>query len=237
MSTNWEFIQSATSKTQHGWSLTLNPTQPTSFATFQSETGQWRAVAIQPVSQHALQPEEVYVRDRDLIVRFAQTPDDEFSFALNWRTLPTTGNLECGVELWASIQTQRLDTSPELELRSDGGNGNWSILKHCELTESSDGSSPEVAAPAAAWVLEHQDNLGRPCTGIWLIEPTDQRHAHPLSRQDERLQRVRLFDHFMEKGVIRRARMQFWTAACKLSRDEIRAAYQAFANRPLPLTA
>ena len=72
---------------------------------------------------------------------------------------------------------------------------------------------------------------------LWLIDPHDLKQARWLSQPGECQQRVELFGDFLEKGVIRRARMQLLVADQAIDRQQAGAAYRQLSSRELPLTA
>lgn len=225
----WKLLNNVAENEQGRWAFRLNPTNFTHYASFHAPKRKWNCIAIKPLPNHSAIPEEVYVRGEDLIARFAQSESDEFGVQLNWKALDKSPVADSAIELWLSIQTNLLDSSPELELSSDGGDGSWQVFRHAELTEC---TSSERSESPAALVLDDGN-----ASFVWLIEPTDQRHVECLTEAKESVQRVKLFDHFMEKGVIRRARMRFLASNDELTLEQIRSAYRDFADSPLPLTA
>ncbi len=198
----------------------------------------WELAQITAHPPHASQPEEVYSRQGDLIARYQQTEQDTFAYQLDWQLLAPQGPFVAGVELWLSIQTDLLNTRPQLEVTTQALHGNsWRILQHCEMMEDQDES--EVGRGPAALVCEARsgDRTSHGLTGVWLIAPGDQRHTRLQTNDSQSTQSVRLFGHFMEKGVIRRARMRFLLAAQTITNQHIASAYCDLAESPLPLTA
>ncbi len=220
--------------TQGSWSVKLNPLRPTDAVQFcpESESADvWDAVRIQPKPHHELQVSEVYVRENDLIVRFEQSASDQFALQLDWQLLEGIPSVIHGVELWVSIQTNLLDSAPELEISSDGEFAGWRVYQHAMLTNQ----DPGVALPHTAAALTSAGTGGT--TRVWLIEPSDQLQSQLQTSADEAVQIIKLFGQFLEKGVVRRARMRFVIVDGELSNDKLRQLYDDFANSPLPLTA
>lgn len=235
------------------------PAQGAHWRTTNSQAAQpaaaWQIAAVRPMTTHSSQPLEVYSRQNDLIVRYGQGPAEQFSYQLDWRLLETPAPFVAAIELWVSIQTNLLDTQPELEIACSAPSGmGWSAFEHQQLgTEhqasvagetATESQSTEVDRGPAALLCSSLPTAAQRATaqGLWLIEPTDQRHARRCSEDDQAEQRVRLFGHFMEKGVIRRARMRFLLAQASgakasITQQQVIAAYRDFANSPLPLTA
>ncbi len=233
----WSLNNATASSRQAGWLFQLDPAQPSSYASFEAAGQQWPAAAIFPLPSHSLTIEEAYVRTTDFIVRYAESEHDAYTFQLNWRMLGDLTSAAshgrpgwCGVELWVSIQTRLLDAQPQIEIRSAGQAGTWRMIDHGQLIERPALESSH-AGPAA--LVSSSDGA----TLLWLIQPSDQLQAECLSSPEDAMQRVQLFDHFMEKGVIRRARMQFWACAGALSTTQIASLYREFCESPLPLTA
>lgn len=194
----------------------------------------WRFAAIQPLPRHACVPTEIYTRQLDLIAKYQQSADDSFAFQLDWQLQAASGPFAGGVELWVSVQTNLLDVEPELQISCLAlDKCDWQMLSHADLTGQR--TLEDASHGPAAIVTTASSHAG--ATGVWLIEESDQRHARIVSQPSDVEMRVRLLGHFMEKGVIRRARMRFLLADGQVTRDQIAAAYSQFANSPLPLTA
>ncbi|MEM8736286.1 MAG: hypothetical protein AAGG44_18800 [Planctomycetota bacterium] len=203
---------------EHGASLCVSGQTP------------WSVFRVKPIPQHSFAAEEIYVRQEDLLSQFDQTEQDNFAFHLNHRLLDSQPDLStiADLELWLSVQTDDLDSEPVLVVSCESPDGSyWETIKESQLLPN----AIESDAPAAI-VCPGSEN-----TGVWLIDRGDQRHSQLLSSPSEPEQRVELFSHFMEKGVIRRARMRFHLAAGQLDKQGIAHLYQQFLNSPLPLTA
>ena len=183
---------------------------------------------IEPTEGSPRQASEAYVRQNDLISEFAQTRLDQFSFQTYFRILPESTESLLGLEVWLSVQTDLLDSCPSMDLVSIVPNGFW--------TTQSLSSSP---GGDAIWLASSRDNRYTSLSVAALIHPLDAAQTMRVegaSIAEDALQ-LRYFSHFMEKGVIRRARMRFY-----LSRQEafdvesISVLYQDFASSELPLT-
>lgn len=232
MLTSWTLSDGSACVSFGKWTAELSPTQPSQgLRVGKPDTASWSVLAVHPHPSHSLQPEEVYLRQSDLIARFDQSPGDAFAFQLDWRLLPLEEQVLFGVELWMSIQTDHLDSKPVLRVSSRTSCGEpWEVLRHQQIL-SQDGGDQSPQGPAAL--------IARPegYTGVWLVEPSDQRQAELVSTSADSEQCVELLGHFMEKGVIRRARMRFYLIEGVVSAEQLRAVYQDFSNSPLPLTA
>ncbi len=196
----------------------------------------WQIAAVKPIPAHASRAEEIYVRGDDLICRYGQSKEDLFAFQLDWQLLSAAGPFAIGAELWLSVQTDLLDTQPELEVISQAGSQSWQLLSHDELSDEPLAGDSAVRGPAAM-VCRGLGSSGEPKSGLWLIEPSDQCHARVMSPTADASLHVRMFGHFMEKGVIRRGRMRFLLSQHDICDADIQQAYRQFAASPLPLTA
>jgi len=179
---------------------------------------------VTPKTSHSCSVQEAYVRENDLIVRYEQSGDDLFTFQLNWRVLPTDVLSALAIELWISVQTTLLDTHPKIDVRSRAAGAMWHDLTLNDLSiEKSDTTAIGLFKKAGV-------------TSMLMIHPSD---AHQSKRVRDRSEdfTVRMFGEFMEKGVIRRARLCFFSVPGELSRHTMINQYRAFIDSPLPLTA
>ena len=227
----WTLDESLATASSPFGSLRVDPLKPSQpLELLSARTGiKWSAIALKPQPPHSQQIEEAYVRDQDLIVRYRETPDDQFSFQLNWRLVGSESMAAWGVELWVSIQTSRLDTAPSIELRSDLPDAPWQVLRHHELVVGAD----EQTLSAAALVAAPHPSLA--C--VWMIEPGDQSQFQLHSQPTDSTQSGKLFGAFLEKGVIRRGRMRFLMIESELQDHQFAELYNDFITSPLPLTA
>ena len=224
------------------------PSSPARAARWQvdaSSTDLWEIASVTPHPSHASLPEEVYSRQGDLIVRYRQSSTDVFAYQLDWQLLSASAPFIAAVELWLSVQTDLLDTEPELEIACRAINRqSWRVFEHHQLDGFSSTSPKEPTAtrgPAALLCgpIADNDNVSsaEAASGLWLIEPSDQCNTRRITQDDQATQRLRLFGHFMEKGVMRRARMRFLLAPRAITAEHISQAYRDLADSPLPLTA
>ncbi|HBE71848.1 MAG TPA: hypothetical protein DDW52_27205 [Planctomycetaceae bacterium] len=224
MPSAWSFENGLATTDWADWSAEVQPvdaTQPTRLKA--PGHSDWQIFGIEPQPRHALEIEEAYGRQDDLIVQYQQSPQDSYRFHLYWRKLPVSPASQLGIELWLGVQTGLLDSRPELHVTCHAGQA-WETLKHGELVEA------EPSESLAALIARRDD-----ATGVWLIEPSDQVDVTLLSSGAEST--VGVFDHFMEKGVIRRARMRFHILSADVEIGQIAELYRSFAASQLPLTA
>lgn len=235
---SWTLHQGSVETTLGPFTAVLSPDKPQLGLEILDGTGTLGhafAVAVPTESsespEYSFTVEEAYQRGSDFIVRFDQMKEDSFAFQLDWKLIAGSDS-KYGFELWLSVQTDDLDSSPVLDIASDLKNTEWKQLSHQALVESSD-EQDSAAAPAALFTSGGKETPSI----LWLIEPTDQRHIALQQAAGPSSRKIRLFDHFMEKGVIRRARMRCYLSADGFTEEEIRQLYEDLRNSPLPLTA
>ena len=248
MDKSWQFLADGTAEFRiNGWRWLVSKQaegSQTSFclqlespATLDDPSATSREALSVVARQHACQPEESYGRGADLIQRFRQSTTDNYAFQLDWRVLwdnPASngGRVETGLDLWTSVQTQLLESTPELMLESvqpdsastqSAGTSNHWIDIVADTTQKIVGKYYVEGDHVFALIAEPQDSIPLQ----W----------HPAS---SRSQQLTLFGHFMEKGVIRRARVRLLVLDSR-PEDDLHATllqqYRAFACEPLPLTA
>ncbi len=101
------------------WTWRFDLAHPTAGIAIEGPSdAQWQLMAIHPVPAHACQIDDHFARGSDLMVRYAQSEQDQFAFQLDLRAVPTSelGSAESGFDCWLSVQTQLLDSHPTLEI-------------------------------------------------------------------------------------------------------------------------
>jgi hypothetical protein len=225
---------------QHRWTCQFDLTQPhLGLAVHrhapEAGAGDWHLLKIRPAPAHACTVDDWFARGSDLMVRYAQSETERFAFQIDFRRVPEEqlGECDCGWDVWLSVQTQLLDAHPALEVSHAIPGGQWSVLPG----SGGLGAQPQVGA------LFSKTQLG--CMAM-LVHPSDQPQTEWLTpvgqsggsvpmQQDE--SGVRLLGDFMEKGVIRRARLRCLWSGQPLSAEQLADCMAEFAECPLPLTA
>jgi hypothetical protein len=235
----WSSLRTVAEYSQPGWRVALDPALPSSPLVLESTSGtRWEALAITPLPGHSMVAEEIYVRQQDLIARFGQIGTDEYSFQVDWRLIEAPLGFDVGLEVWVSLQTNLLDTAPKIQVASQGI-GAWTGWRHQQLVSDADASSDADQG----WSSGNVDSMagllssGKSCSCLWLIEPRDLQQVHWTSKPSSLVQQAELFGAFLEKGVIRRARMQLLVSHQPIALPDVQRAYQGLINRELPLTA
>lgn len=237
MRASWNPLKTVAQSTQHGWTIDLDPTKPNQPLTISCSEFSWLALTIKPLPQHSLIPEEVYVRQQDLIARFGQTAGDTYAFQVDYRLLEAPAGFDLAIEVWLSVQTSLLDCAPKL-LLSSNGDRSWQSWTHSQLASLGDSEQIDCGSPSSPNTSRAACALNRPNFGcLWLVEPRDQCQLNWIGSVAEPIQQAEIFGSFLEKGVIRRARMQLLTARHAIATDDVRAAYEFLQKRELPLTA
>jgi hypothetical protein len=187
----------------------------------------WAAGAEDADNQSAAWPAAVadaYVRDGDLVATYGQMPDWPYAPQIYWRveSVSTLGATIPTLSLLVSIQTDSLDTHPAIRVATR--------LRAVEVMEV--GPAAEHDAMARLWRLSEHD--------LSYLEVVPQSDFGDLAVGGDAAGHLttewRLFGEFLEKGVIRRARLL--SAFLPRERDEELAAAccGSLQERPLPLT-
>lgn len=189
----------------------------------------------------ALPPfDDAYVRVSDLIASYSQTDQTRFSMQLDCRQIACSEELLC-LEFWVSVQTFLLDSYPKIAWRLVPPSPQQLVCSEsvvgadAAITLDSPTPNPTKGSAIAAVYDDYRDD--QRVDWCLLIHQLDQREA-VLSSWDTSVNEfeLSLFGQFMEKGVIRRARMQWIASRDGLSREEMQMHYQSFCKSPLPLT-
>jgi hypothetical protein len=207
------------------WRVELDPRAPKAGLQINSGSTQLgQFLKISPKPSHSFKIQEAYVRQNDLIVRYEQSGDDLYTVQLNWRRLECEIPDALSLELWISVQTALLDTHPVIEVRSHTPDAQWHGLNLHDLSiDKSDCTAIGLVKKSSV-------------TAMVMIEPSDAQQARRIPDRSENFT-LRLLGEFMEKGVIRRARLRFFAVSGEFSRSKIAKQYRKFTDSPLPLTA
>lgn len=178
-----------------------------------------------------LQLAEVYTRGVDLIADYAPTENFPFHTELYWRAERTATNAATRLTLIVSVRTDLLDT--------------WPLLSVCSRLEGSahplsaddSGVMSSVDETRATAVLVTGNNLS------WFeaVHPSDRTEALLDCEPDGggSTSHWRLFSQFLEKGVIRRARVTaalLSAAEAEGSLAQAAELHRLFAEAEPPLT-
>lgn len=175
--------------------------------------------------------EEFYVRGNDLVERYT-SDEDKLSTEIYSRILPDMD----GVELILSRQTSTLDTNAQMALkfRFDDANsvitmnesGQWNPpgLGDNNIANLSD---PMVVAVGCLDAVQY----------AVFVYPGDCSSIQAERQNEETVEvTIPLFSLHLEKGVIRRSRIQFVRAEGKDAMKQLAAKYGSFCDSEIPLT-
>ena len=173
-----------------------------------------------------------YTRDRDLIATYGKQANQANHAEFMWRYMTFSNKTQSsvGVEVVATLQTDELYQPARLTSQTSLTSGN--ISTYSSAGTWSDDQTNATTANAIA-ILCHFNN------GASYLEI-----AHPMDAQgftlDCSVESTRweflLLDQEIEKGVIRRARIQGWWSSEHLTRDVASELIALLVNSPLPLT-
>jgi hypothetical protein len=184
--------------------------------------------------QHRIAPPiaEAYVRQRDLIVTYTQTPELPFRVQIYWRAASGPAGSPA-IDLQVSVQTSLLDSRPALTTVTSLGDA-----QRLRLVEVSAGGNLHPS---------HGYDIFRPADGgasyVEMIHPADNGNgsqfvASDASRQTPTNASIshHLFASFLEKGVILRARLRGVFLPRQGDSKLAAEAYRQFLAEPPPLT-
>jgi len=187
-------------------------------------------------------PGECHVRGTDLIASYGQPGGAAVAREIYWRAVcDQVANL-CGLELWLSAETRLLDSDPHLVGRSK--------LPPCEVSYLKRGDAGGLAElanrPGEQVVLTHDNSDGlllfRPANCRWsyceMVHPADFNRVAIDTFADGHVEWTTSFfvQERLEKGVIRRARVQGLFVPRSDDVTQILDACRQFADSQLPLT-
>lgn len=184
-----------------------------------------------------------YVRGDDLVTVYEQQCADRLRVQSYWRAVAPPADANATIlELVVSVQTDLLDSDPSLRIASD-----IAASEVLWLTDEGDARFDVVETPQDL-VVALGETVGTPCVVLRLADadsslvqmahPTDSMQVEVASAGEQRVEvRHPLFGEPLEKGVIRRGRLQ--VAFVPRSEDEAvgAALFQNFAAAEPMLTA
>lgn len=181
------------------------------------------------------QPSDWYLRGADLVAVYERTPRRPIRLQFQWTVVAADDDqgILGGVDWAPSVQTDELDSLPQLTARSSIGAGRTAV--HSFDLKQRDAKEGDPTA-AAVHVVEHRfpGELGFPGDLVYV------EFSHPRFGVDCDASEVavvhRLFQRRLEKGVILRSRIRglFLQGA---DESRLRRLALDFADQPLPLTA
>jgi hypothetical protein len=185
---------------------------------------------------------ESYVRGTDLIATYGQRAERTIVPQVYWRAVQHVDLAVVGIELVVSVRTELLDDDPRLTVGSE--------LPRCPVWRLPDDETARLeplvrdAGDAVRHRIERPAVFvyrlsGADCSFIEMIHPMDFAGAELTGpAAGTRLRSLfQLFPERLEKGVIRRGRLQGLFVASLRAQAVARECYQRFADSTIPLTA
>lgn len=175
---------------------------------------------------------ESYVRQNDFVAIYPEQAPLTFGFQVYYCVKPPV-NDSLIVEIWLSVQTSTLESHPQMRLGFSAG-------ENQTIDNSPLRSTLSMLAPRSPGQFQSSD--GR--CGL-IIHPLDVNDCEWIGSAESRSQNssksrkpeLLVFGGFMEKGVIRRMRLQLVHTRQKMDAQHWQHLVEGFANSPLPLTA
>ncbi len=187
---------------------------------------------------------ESYVRGDDLVATYVQVDEQPYRPQLYWRLQLAHDELQAmaAIYLLVSVQTNRLDSHPQMLVTSGVTAAEvWHLDAAGEAVPidlSSDSAvslSPDDGAGCV--LLRTVAGDGSQISYAEMIHPSDFGNLVVRRTDDGEIQTEhRLFASFLEKGVIRRARLRGVLLERKGDVEAAAAWYQALVSDRLPLT-
>jgi hypothetical protein len=183
---------------------------------------------------------EAYIRGDDLVATYAGTDAWPYAPQIYWsaEALETGGRVFASLSLIVSIQTNLLDTHPRIVVGSS---------VRCAEVVSVSVVGDDLLVDSHGDGAQSFDPRTRACGLIWRLAGDELSYAEVMPTSDFRRvsieraggaigSRWELFAEFLEKGVIRRARLQSMFVPREDDVQRVAECCQSIGQRPLPLT-
>jgi hypothetical protein len=187
-----------------------------------------------------LRTAEFYVRGDDLVASYEPATDWPFSPQLYWQAGPLRQlvGVRASLSLLVSVQTQLLDTCPRIGVASQLPPGEVLLISSSEtdgnrsevITDRRDVQEPVEVSCVVVRLRECQ------ITYVEIAAPSDFHELHVRAEDSGASIEWRLFSEFLEKGVIRRARVHAALLPRQSDIDLAVACCEATKRLQLPLT-
>jgi hypothetical protein len=214
-------------------------------------TASTRLLGLEPCAGEAIAPlSECYLRQNDLVADYPQDESSSYSLQLQWRLVACDAHHSV-LQLTVAVQTSRLDCHPMIDLVCDSLAGAAAAVEIAPqrspaLPAKAIGPPPVVRFPltgggtSAECMAERNSAASQPRrdfggSAALMVAPADVPMTGQRSEADQL--RYRLFEEFLEKGVIRKARVWLVVWDGEPSDTAIARIYAALASAPLPLTS
>ncbi|MBA62746.1 MAG: hypothetical protein CMJ76_10325 [Planctomycetaceae bacterium] len=169
---------------------------------------------------------EAYHRGSDLIALYASQPQREATPQLYWRALEHTN--AAGIETIISLQTDLLDSRCPIHTATDLSG----VLNAKALTVDDQWIAAEQASDVIALHVQLNASIGY----LEIVHPTDLMNTLIKNNGDSIVWEHTVLDLQLEKGVIRRARLQSWWIQDDAEHTLANELVNAFIRSAPPLT-
>ena len=177
---------------------------------------------------------ESYIRQHDFVTIYPEQSPLTFGFQVYYCVKQPVNDLLV-IELWLSVQTSTLESHPQLRLCFEPCNDGDHVSSLKEKAPgqilSSDSKRGLIVHPLDVADCMWLDNAELNNGGV--DNSGEKNSGTSNSRKPELL----AFGGFMEKGVIRRMRLQLVHSRQKIDATHWHQLVESFSNSPLPLTA
>ncbi|TWT73730.1 hypothetical protein Pla123a_36230 [Posidoniimonas polymericola] len=216
----WQLTTEEAVFTNDALQLCLNPTAPQDGAKLTLQGGvvaSPKLWAWSPVGQPAPRVQDAYIRGADLVIEYGPHEGFPFHTQVYWRCEQEAAQTD--ISLVVSIRTHKLDTHPVYQVES-----RFDAAVMTPLDESAF-LGTLVTSPERDW------------SAVETIQPGDLgAAAAPELEASACESRWRLFDLFMEKGVIRRAMLSLAVGPGELAAPRAREVASRLRAAPTPLS-
>nr|ALS90124.1 MetaGeneMark_Unknown Function [uncultured bacterium] len=207
----------------------------------ETETGEIAEAGSCDKSSWPLKVGDAYVRGSDLVASYSPADNWPYSPQIYWRagTLNSIDDVVGSLSLLISVQTHLLDTWPRISVSSHVACREALLVKRNEAgafsAEPLDRDCTMEPTDSACCLLFRPE--GEPLSYAEIMAPNDFCEVSIRPKKDGQCSvRWDLFADFLEKGVIRRSRVQCAFVQRKNDVELAAACCEAFESRPLPLT-
>lgn len=174
---------------------------------------------------------ETYVRDNDVVIAYSEAHLSSFSLQFNYGLVPAIEQNDLGIELWISVQTPLLDAHPTVLLHADAAKG--STIEMLTASQFHLQPSGEIVAASGS-----KRCGSKTIHWLQLVHPLDLRDTEWLHHSGgaSNILPLSVFGGFMEKGVLRRARLRLLLSHEPFTLLRAQKEFESFAVSELPLT-
>ncbi|MEM8866092.1 MAG: hypothetical protein AAGF31_11165 [Planctomycetota bacterium] len=193
-----------------------------------------RVFGVRPAAENSAELTfgDAYARGADLIARYQPSPGFPFRTEIYWRIEPSpTSERLLQLSLIVSVETDLLDTYPSVVVESRVP------ADRCQVMAMDETGQPIAAGRDQATLItaDCQSSGKQYCEAVHPSDASEAMLATASPVEGNATLQWQLFSRFLEKGVIRRARLSA-TLITDGTEASIKAWYRRFAGEAPPLT-